>query len=476
MPSLLQLPQAIWRDCVVYFLSKVEDLARLDSAAANRSDQATFHENIRGCKRFTRCKLKIRDCSQIKWLVLRDIFITNMEFNGDPKPEQKSYIQHLLLHVKNIQFSKLTLSHDNNLLHWTFSSNLLDVSLKSCTFDDISGLSVCSGLTDLTIFDCPNITDESFVVGIAGCAQLTRCFVLGCASLSEIALVALLQSCVELNYVLLNGRFDLEKVFTMFQSVSNVKIFNCSDSSRTLSLTGSAIRAMATALPCLGWINVDYQHSTVGDADIEVLVHECKLLTSIDLCRWPLVTDLGVLALARALKQLLALDVQNLGITDAAVQAVGTHCRQLEDLNVSGCQLLTDNAFSTLNASSLKTLQITATRVTGSFAVYLLGSESTLEMLYCYKGEQLSSDFARSITGATRLTSLILGKILFTEADWLELSTKCPALLVLRIEKSTSVTDAVALSFSDHCPRLRYISLWGCSVSPEVMNLLQTKQ
>jgi len=248
MPSLLQLPQAIWRGCVVYFLSEVEDLARLDSAVANRSDRATFHENIRGCKRFTHIALKGCDCNHMKWLALRDIFITNLEFNGDPKLH--TYIQHLLLHVTNIQFSKLKLSHA--LLHWTFPNILVDVSLKSCAVDDISGLSVCSGLTFLKIFDCPNITDDSFVIGIAGCVQLTRCFLQSCSGLSAIAMVALLQSCDQLKYLFVFGYFDLEKVFTMFQSVSNVTTLICSDSSRTLYLTGECDSSLGNCFTLFG--------------------------------------------------------------------------------------------------------------------------------------------------------------------------------------------------------------------------------
>eukprot|EP01032_Pedospumella_encystans_P009480 gene9480-11155_t len=208
------------------------------------------------------------------------------------------------------------------------------------------------------------------------------------------------------------------------------------------------------------------------DGDIEALGQGCKSLTSISLYSLAQVTDGGVIALARAATQLLSLSLQCIMVTDAAIQAVGTHCRSLKWLDVSDCCLLTDRAFLTLNVRCLESLSITGTQVTGTFAAHIFSKESALNSFYCFVGAQLNASFVENLLRFSNLSYLCLGTNLLSEADWMELSMKFPNLWDLCIRNAPAVSDAVALSFKAHCKPLYNVDFEGCNVSPEVLQQL----
>lgn len=70
--------------------------------------------------------------------------------------------------------------------------------------EDISAISVCANLNFLQLFDCANVSSESFVSGIVGCVKLGVFMLHSCANLCADALVALLQACKELTSITLN--------------------------------------------------------------------------------------------------------------------------------------------------------------------------------------------------------------------------------------------------------------------------------
>eukprot|EP01032_Pedospumella_encystans_P009666 gene9666-11360_t len=352
----------------------------------------------------------------------------------------------------------------------------MDLHFKGCGVIDISALAVCSHLNELRLSNCPNVTDESFVIGIAGCVGLVYFSVYHCTNLGAAAVAALLQSCVQLKSVTLNGCFDLEQVFKLFPTVSKLKSLCYDNTDEASCLTGAAIRAMATAFPLLDWLHLDFEQITVTDADLEMFVRGCTRLTTIVLSQWPLITDLGVLAIAKGLTQIHSLILNYLHITDAAVRAVGTHCSTLSSLNASFCHLLTDAAFTTLNMARLRSLTVTCTRVTGTFATHVFSTESNLDRFACYEGEHLSADFVHCASPSNKLTALSLGSNLLTEIDWLELTTKFPNVDELIVCNSQSVTDAVAISFHDHCRKLCAVTLCDCSVTPEVIKQLRARR
>lgn len=143
MPSLLQLPQNIWRDNVVYFLRKVEDLGRLDSAVTEKASRVCFHVNIDGCKRFRSCNA-MDSSGKMKWLATHNILVDSVDFYEEPNEYDKPYIKQLASQITSAKFSKSVLSQGSELLQWTCSDTLEYLYFNNCNATDISAIATCS--------------------------------------------------------------------------------------------------------------------------------------------------------------------------------------------------------------------------------------------------------------------------------------------------------------------------------------------
>jgi len=163
----------------------------------------------------------------------------------------------------------------------------------------------------------------------------------------------------------------------------------------------------------------------------------------------------------------------SLEVTDAAIRAVGTHCRLLSNLDVKKCLFLTDDAFSTLNMSKLWFLDVSETRVTGTFAKHVFRESSALRRLSALNCDFLNADFVHSfpIRCVNSLSLRLASSNRLTVSDWLQLSTKLPNLHTLHISDTAALNDVAALSFKVNCPKLRNVDLKGCSVSEDVLKL-----
>eukprot|EP01032_Pedospumella_encystans_P009090 gene9090-10732_t len=408
------------------------------------------------------------------------------------------YVPQFLAPAHRISFWGTSLSKTSRLSEWGLSHRLKQLSFNDVGIEDVSALSVCGSLVGLEMIDCLCITDESFEIGIAGCVSLNRCSIPNCDNLSGFAVGALLESCVQLEVVDLSGGFDLELAFTRFRSVSNsVQTFTSLDYGGEACLGGAAFQALSHALPNLHTLDLEYEDNLVQDSDLDVLVRACRSLTKLnlwefsfvsDVARYSIaqhvpqlqsfhvgrcdVTDNGVIALATAATQLRTLELYFLPNTDEALLTVGRCCRNLRDLCVRYCSLLTDAAFVNINVHSLNSLDVSGTHVTGTFATHIFSKCAALESFRYWDADHLTSEFVHSLTCRTKLSTLTLEAPQLTETDWISLSTKLPVLCDLSIYNSESFTDAVARSFLKNCPVLSAPVLDGCSVSPEVIELL----
>ena len=137
------------------------------------------------------------------------------------------------------------------------------------------------------------------------------------------------------------------------------------------------------------------------------------------------------------------------------------------------CTALTDSAFTTLNISILWYLDVTGTRVTGTFAAHVFQKGSALKNLLALNCVHLNADLVHVLPERhARLSLLRLGVVnRLTESDWLQLSTKFPNLHSLRICDSIAVNYAIAQSFKRNCPTLTKATLAGCNVSEDVLKL-----
>ena len=492
MKSLLQLPQNIWRDNVLSFLPKIEEVVRLDSAVANRSDRDVFHSNINGSKRFSGFSNK---AGKIKWFTRRNLIAQLVCFTEELQLDDVDHLEQFLAQVHSIYFQKNSLS----VLSETVlrPATLIRLNIMSCAVADLSPIAVCHNLSLLTLYRCPNVTNDSFIVGIQGCAKLTYFHLRECMNLREEAIVALLRACVQLENLTLGGNCDLSEVAAQVIAPS-VTCFTNTDKRSPLS--GALLRAIATLMPSLTTMDIQYSSNTLGDDDIDYLVRNCSTLKSIHWDKYPNITnasltsaalhlrglngvyishcpgisDAGVAALARTAENLHTLHITSLAtLTDIAIQAVGTQCRLLKDLTVRNCNLITDSAFSTLNMSNIISLDISGTRVTGTFATHVFSATSNLQSFQAIHCKQLASAFAHSITRPTKLLNLWISHVRLLQSDWLQLSATFPNLTMLDIRNVLEVNDNIMHSFKAHCPSLRYVTIVGCSVSEEVLQLFK---
>ena len=299
---------------------------------------------------------------------------------------------------------------------------MIDLNFVSCEIEVLSALSVCVNLRNLELTECAHASTESFVVAVKGCINLTCVVLQDCAKLCTDAAIALLQSCVSLTSVRLSGPFDLTKVLAEITQPTSIKTFFCRDDQDS-TLLGSVFRSITSVMPQIKALHLQYWNNTATNSDIEVLVSNLTQLTDILLCSCPgisdtalvciaqtlpclrclyidycqAITDAGVIALARSATNLRTLRLTDLFITDAAIQAVSTHCILLNNLDVAYCSFLTDAAFTTLDVSQLWRVDVSGTSVTGTFAARLFGDAS---ILYHFEGlecDLLSVDFVHSL-------------------------------------------------------------------------------
>eukprot|EP01032_Pedospumella_encystans_P009093 gene9093-10736_t len=304
------------------------------------------------------------------------------------------------------------------------------------------------------------------------------------------SVVALLRWCANLKALDLIGSFDLDAVMSQITAPVALESFNSANPLFSTELTRATVLNIAAFLPRLRTLRLHHVSHAVTDNDIKDLAQSCKCIRDLLLYNNALLTDDVLLTIARCLPQMQSIRIEwceristagvvalvqsmtilhtihlnSLHITDAAVQAVGTHCRSLTDLDVSYCSAITDYAFTTLNVTCLQCLNVSRTRVRGFVAAHMLSSSSALHCLDCLYSN-IDTSLVRSLAPFDKLLTLRISSQSLTTADWLELSTMFPSLHHLEVKSSLAVNDDVAQSFHEHCSNLIIANFKGCSVS-----------
>ena len=485
MLSLLQLPEDVWRDRIIPCLPSVDDLVGVEKAALNKTDRNALLRMIGGC-----CQTNaIYKPGLVNWLIVRNIQVESFLFRSGPYSESDADIQRVLSHAQQVTMVDcLNNAEEFRFVLETCHRTLTRLRLINLKITDISSLAMVS-LTKLVLQNCSLITNDSFVIGISACRSLKECTIDSCRFIRGGSVSLLLNTCVHLESLAIYGSFDLDAIFGHSAPVCQLR--RLASGGCASNLSGVTCRAISTMWPSLQHLNLAIANNTVADADITMLVTHCTQLQSLVLFRYHLVTDVslcsiathlpalremhlhscsitdqGVMTLAKGCTHLRTLKMCGFNITNAAVQAIGTHCQLLEDLNVSYCEGITDKAFATINVSKVCTLDVSATRVTGYFAARILCATSTVRTLICKNCQQLNHKFVQSIPLHNKLAKLEAHSVLLTDDERTEISTKLLHLTSLTINfVGRNVTNFVARSFVRHCRALNHFNFDGCSVS-----------
>eukprot|EP01032_Pedospumella_encystans_P010459 gene10459-12219_t len=203
--------------------------------------------------------------------------------------------------------------------------------------------------------------------------------------------------------------------------------------------------------------------TSVGDvaaASIASYLPSLRSLT-LALCR---VSDIGLSAIARCCTQLRSISLLiDFRITDAGIHAIGQHCVYLEYLSVPVDIHLTDRAFDTLNVAALRSVDVTCTSLTGTFAQTLLREGSGVTKLVWNRCSLNNlTNFVYSIPLGNSLQDLSLGNVKLTQPEWIELSRRMKLLRRLNLSGCHTVDGDVVRSFFEHNPQMLTFTLRRC--------------
>ena len=489
--SLLELPQNLWPYRIAYFLDKVEDLVRLDTAIMNTCSRQIFLKNMSGCKRFSNFTNNNQP-GKVRWFVLRKILVADVEISSELHPTDANHIQQFMSSARSLCLvnDSILESKQVSLATLLSATSLLELSLVDCEISDLKAISQCERLTSLKLQNCNGLSAESFAEAIPNMFQLKTCHLLNCTRLETGAVVTLLQRCTRLTALHLDGYFDMDKVLAQVNAELNLESFACKAPSYCI-LTSSLTHQIAKSMPCLQTLHLQYPPSTITDDDIEILVKGCPLIINLLLCSHPLLTNAalmtiaqqlpklqhvhidgcdgfrskGIITLAQSATNIHTLSLHNQHISDDAIKAVGTHCRALQHLDVSHCSRLTDDAFSTLNVICLETLNISGTQVRGSFVKHVCTADSIMHTLECLKCTNLCSSFVPTAMCCEKLHTLRIGSAKFSKHDLLQLGARFPNVRHLVITDVRELHCDIAHIFYTHHQALHTADLTGCPVS-----------
>ena len=282
-------------------------------------------------------------------------------------------------------------------------------------------------------------------------------------------------------------------------------------------ITGEGLVDVAALLTNL--THLDISGTSISDVELALFVETCTQITSINISKCRKVTDIGIMQIVKACRNIKRLilnestaysgNVTDAGlgsvalfsgelaelkicfcpaVTDAGIQAVAEGCHNLKSLHITGCIALSDAAIIAVadNCPSLE-------RLTASQVIHLSASSINRLLAKCRRLQCLQLETFHYLTGI-RFTSIDSSSA-HSDAKHLEKDTvTCDASSSTQspfhhadsqtLTSSTTRTDSrsqnstsliiIDLSFcfqmddgsidqiATHCPLLRYISVRGC--------------
>jgi F-box/leucine-rich repeat protein 2/20 len=231
----------------------------------------------------------------------------------------------------------------------------------------------------------------------------------GAEALTDVALVGL------------RGAPDLEKLV----------LTNCR------ALTDRGVE-LATPLPAL--TTLDLGGTQAGEAATIALARGCPALTSLSLRGCRAVGDGGASALGGSLRALAQLDLSNSALSDEGLAALADGCSALTNLNLGGCDALTDGG---IGAAAARLERLERFNLSGTAA-----GDPAVAMV-------AQSCAALHSLNLTRCTGV-------TDDGAIIAVVKCP-LASLYLASCAAVGDMTLAAAGDFCATLRELHIAGCA-------------
>ncbi|TQD76841.1 hypothetical protein C1H46_037621 [Malus baccata] len=205
-------------------------------------------------------------------------------------------------------------------------SKLVELDLYRCTGISDSGISAiargCPGLEVINIAYCKDITDSS-LISLSKCSSLNTVESRGCPLITSLGLAAIAVGCKQLT------KLDVKKCSNI-DDAGMILLAHFSQNLRQINLcTGisdSGISAIARGCPGLEVINIAYCKD-ITDSSL-ISLSKCSSLNTVESRGCPLITSLGLAAIAVGCKQLTKLDVKKCSNIDDAGMILLAHFSQ----------------------------------------------------------------------------------------------------------------------------------------------------
>jgi hypothetical protein len=205
--------------------------------------------------------------------------------------------------------------------------NILDLDDNSMVTDaGIASIARNGALTELSVRNCENLTDEAFMT-VAECCPLLEFLWAGNTSLSDPALVAIGQH--SHNLLMLDStatsvtHVGLAAVAAGCPLLEGLSVEDC-------EMTGQAVEAIARGCPRLRWLRA--QQTGLPPTAVLSLAECCPLLRNVDLGHNGQVGDEEIIVLVRGCPALMFVNVSGTSVTAQGLRAIRAFCSDLQEI------------------------------------------------------------------------------------------------------------------------------------------------
>ncbi|ETL49398.1 hypothetical protein L916_01123, partial [Phytophthora nicotianae] len=375
-------------------------------------------------------------------------------------------------------------------------------------------------LTHLNLSRCPQVSDILIETLATQCLQLRKVELSGCLNISDRAVVRIARSSPHLEYIVLDRPIGIRGVEHLTDSscsalggCPNLRVVLLSGSR---ALTDAGVQWMVSCCPQLTRLDLT---GAIGltDATCAALGASCPELKSLQINGVKGISDVGLRLIAAGCRKLELLHTANLYLVSdgsnrdfglEGLRAIASKCRELRDVNLSGCFQLQERALVAIGTSCCElrklSLQACYDITLPAVTAVLKGCQKLTKL--DLSGVRRCDDrmlraiakYGSSITqlilaGCDRVGDIGLRYLASARADQLELLdlTGCrlisdaglnalcdafqrPKLVHLVLAECSLITqDPIArLAFS--CPQLLTLNVHGCRISARVLQSLSS--
>ncbi|XP_020092764.1 F-box protein At3g58530 [Ananas comosus] len=177
------------------------------------------------------------------------------------------------------------------------------------------------------------------------------------------------------------------------------------------------------------------------------------------------ISDKGIDAITSISPNLRALSIYwNVGLTDLSIQYIVKNCRQIVDLNLSGCKKISDKSLHLIadNYQGLESLNITrCIKLTDDGLQQILLKCSSLQSLNLYALSSFTDKAYEKIAFLSNLRFLDLCGAQNLSDEGLSCIARCAKLVSLNLTWCVCVTDVGVVAIAQGCRSLEFLSLFG---------------